>query len=153
MERIRISIHVLAVLSRSWDVYLLQIAFISIKLTRWAIGSQKQYSAILTGASRAQLYKNILEPLWSPLSHDRIVPLLGIHANSHSPPELEVPYYAEGNIIDHNRRYPNANKLLQVTQIAEGISYLHGEGVEHGNICPVRSFVQRIPLARRLTFV
>jgi len=74
--------------------------------------------------------------MWSLLSHDRIVPLVGVHANEHSPPELEVPYYKEGNILDHNRRCPNANKLLQITQMAGGISYLHGEGVEHGNICP-----------------
>ena len=72
-------------------------------------------------------------------------------ANNHSPPELEVPYYKEGNILDRNRRFPNANKLLQITQLAVGISYLHGEGVEHGNISPVCSFVQGMPLVCRLT--
>jgi hypothetical protein len=89
--------------------------------------------------------------MWSLLSHDRVVPLLGVHGNSHSTLELEVPYYKEGNILDHNRRCPNANKLLQITQIAAGISYLHGEGVEHGNICPVRFVVQGMPLVCWLT--
>jgi hypothetical protein len=32
-----------------------------------------------------------------------------------------------------------------------GISYLHGEGVEHGNISPVCSFVHGMPLVCRLT--
>jgi serine/threonine protein kinase len=86
------------------------------------------------GASRTQLYENTLVPLWSPLSHDHIVPLLRVHANG---PSLEVPYYKNGNILDNNGRCPDADKLLQITQIAAGISYLHGEGVEHGNICPV----------------
>jgi len=85
------------------------------------------------------------------LSHDHVVPLLGVHVNGHSLPELEVHYYKEGNILDHNKRCPNANKLLQITQIAVGISYLHGQGVEHGNICPVCSCVQGMPLVCQLT--
>jgi hypothetical protein len=89
--------------------------------------------------------------IWSPLSDDHVVPLRGVHANGHSPPELEVPYYKKGNILDNNRHCPDANKLLQIKQIASGISYLHREGVEHGNICPVRSFVQGMPLVRQLT--
>jgi serine/threonine protein kinase len=89
--------------------------------------------------------------IWSPLSNEHVLPLLDIHVDGHSPPELKVPYCKEGNILDHNRRCPNANKLLQITQLAAGISYLHKEGVEHGNICPVRSLVQEMPLVCRLT--
>ncbi|KIM79380.1 hypothetical protein PILCRDRAFT_90233 [Piloderma croceum F 1598] len=90
----------------------------------------------------ASLYKNILVSIWSPLSHDHVAPLLGVHANGHSPPELEVPFYKKGNILEHNRRSPGADKFVQIAQIAAGISYLHEEGVEHGNICPTNILIK-----------
>ena len=87
------------------------------------------------------MLNDVLVPVWSRLAHEHIVPLLVFHT---SPPKYEVPYYREGNIVDHNRRYPDTNKLHQIVQIAEGINYLHKMDAFHGNICPVRCFIDLI---------
>jgi serine/threonine protein kinase len=87
------------------------------------------------------MYQDKLAPIWSKLSHEHIVPLLGILLNGESLPTFEVPFYKEGNISDYNRRCPDANKLNQIKQIAAGISHMHERDVSHGNICPVRYFV------------
>jgi serine/threonine protein kinase len=87
------------------------------------------------------MYRTELMPVWSSLDHEHISPLLAIHTNDHSLPALEVPFYKEGNILDHNKRCPDVDKFEQIKQMAAGISYLHGQNVSHGNICPVRSFI------------
>jgi serine/threonine protein kinase len=91
------------------------------------------------------MYENFLMPVWSPLLHENIAPLLGIHTNDNSLPTLEVPFYKEGNIVEHNRRCPDADKLNQIKQSAAGLSYLHEQNISHGNICPVRSFIKDPP--------
>ena len=90
------------------------------------------------------MYRTVLMPVWSPLSHEHISPLLAIHTDGHSLPALEVPFYKEGNIVDHNKRYPDVDKFEQIKQMAAGISYLHGQNVSHGNICPVRPFIHLV---------
>jgi len=75
-------------------------------------------------------------PIWLSLSHEHFSPLIAVQTNNGSLPTFEVPYYGQGNIVDHNKRYSDANKLNQIAQIAAGISYLHGKGVYHGNLCP-----------------
>jgi len=74
--------------------------------------------------------------IWLSLSHEHFSPFIAVQTNDGSPPTLEVPYYGHGNVVDHNKRYSDANKLDQIVQIAAGISYLHGQGVYHGNLCP-----------------
>lgn len=86
------------------------------------------------------MYKTILLPMWSRLSHEHVVPLLAVHTNGTNGsglPMFEVPYYKHGNIVDHNERCPGVNKLNQIMQVAAGISHLHKMDVGHGNICPV----------------
>jgi serine/threonine protein kinase len=58
-------------------------------------------------------------------------------------PKFEVPYYKQGNIVDHNRCHPDINKIKQITQIAAGISHLHEKGINHGNICPACIFINK----------
>jgi len=87
-------------------------------------------------------FRDVLMPIWSQLSHEHVVPILGVGTNENSVLMLEVPYYKHGNIIEHNRRFPDANKLLQIKQSAAGIRYLHDMNVEHGNICPENFLVK-----------
>jgi len=81
-------------------------------------------------------------PLWLSLSHKHFSPLMPVETNDVSLPTFEVPYYGRGNIVDHNKRYSNVNKLDQIAQIAAGISYLHGKGVYHGNLCPTNILIK-----------
>jgi len=96
------------------------------------------YASILKVAS---LYSDVLVQIWSPLSHECIVPLLGVCTNDGLLPAYEIPSYTLGNIVEYNRQCHNANKLHQIMQIAEGLSYMHDNGVTHGNICPANIFI------------
>jgi len=84
------------------------------------------------------MFNDVLVPIWSRLAHEHIVPLLAVHT---SPLKYAVPYYKKGNIVEHNRRYPDTNKLHQIVQIAEGINYLHEKNFAHGNICPTNILI------------
>jgi len=87
------------------------------------------------------MYQDQLMPIWSSLSHKHIAPLLDIHTNDDSP-TLKVPFYNKGNILEHNNHFPDADRLNQIKQIAEGISYLHEQEVTHGNICPANILIK-----------
>ena len=87
------------------------------------------------------MFQDVFIPLWSSLSHERLVPLLADHTDNNLRPKIEVPFYNEGNILQYNRQHLNANKWQQIVQIAEGLEYLHEKLVVHGNVCPVRSFI------------
>jgi serine/threonine protein kinase len=89
--------------------------------------------------ARGQMYETRLEPMWSSLSHENIVPFLGISTDNGLLPVIEAPYYKNGNISNNHARTTAAIKLRQIMEIAAGISYLHANGVHHGNICAVRS--------------
>jgi len=89
-----------------------------------------------------QLYQDILIPLWTSLCNEHICPLLAIHIEGSFLPTIEVPHYARGNIVEHNRHHPEANKLSQITQIAAAVRYLHDKGVCHRNLCPSNVLVK-----------
>jgi len=87
------------------------------------------------------MYNDVLRPLWMSLCHENIVPVIGIYSNNHPLPSIEVPYYENGNIMDYRKRWPAADRYIQITQIAAGISYLHTNDIIHGNICPTNILV------------
>jgi len=114
------------------DIYKRSDCAIAVKLLRCVPTDQTHIDKVI------QMLNDVLVPVWSQLAHERIVPLLGFHA---SPPKYELPYYRKGNIVDHNRHYPDTNKLHQIVQIAEGINYLHKMDAFHGNICPTNILI------------
>lgn len=88
------------------------------------------------------MYSKVLNPMWSSLSHEHVVPLLAADTNDSSLPILKVPYYKRGNILEHNRHCPGVNKLRQIKQMAVGLRYLHEMHVIHGNICPANILIK-----------
>ncbi|KAG8220420.1 kinase-like domain-containing protein [Butyriboletus roseoflavus] len=80
--------------------------------------------------------------LWTTLDHDNIVPFLGIMTTSdmsrHSAPALVSPYYKNGSLT----KYVTSNsltlreKMNLLYQIANGMAFLHGHHVVHGDIKP-----------------
>jgi hypothetical protein len=101
-------------------------------------------------------------PIWLSLSHDHICQFTAINCAKGSIPTIEAPFYKEGNILNFNKRNPNADKLqqvchahhscashahisvYQVRDVAAGLTYLHSKNIPHGNICPVRPSPRRL---------
>ncbi|KAF8996199.1 kinase-like domain-containing protein, partial [Cyathus striatus] len=69
--------------------------------------------------------------LWSQLSHPNLLPFYGVH---HLGDELGriclvSPWMDNGNINVYLKRYPDANRLYLLKEVARGISYLHDENI------------------------
>jgi len=88
------------------------------------------------------MYRDVIIPIWSSLSHKHISPFFAINCTEGSMPTIEIPYYEEGNIFDYNMRFPDADKMQQITEIAAGVGYLHSRNIRHANLCPTNVLIQ-----------
>jgi len=85
----------------------------------------------------------MLLPMCSQLLHECISPVIAIVWDQVHLPVIVVPYYANGNIIDYNRRLGDPDKRLQILEIISGLRYLHEEkDICHGNICSTNILIR-----------
>ncbi|KAF9257192.1 kinase-like protein [Marasmius fiardii PR-910] len=77
-------------------------------------------------------YKEAL--IWTQLSHDNLLPFLGVTELFDPDFCLVSPWMENGHIITFLQRNPDHDKLEVITQIAAGMSYLHSLGVVHSDI-------------------
>ncbi|KAF7325118.1 Kinase-like protein [Mycena kentingensis (nom. inval.)] len=94
-----------------------------------------------SGKHRGTLCKEAL--LWQQLSHDlghkNILPLLGIDSDSFSPVFCMVsPWMKNGTVNDFLANIRGADRIRTVNtliyEIAEGLAFLHAQGVMHGDL-------------------
>ncbi|KAG9312190.1 kinase-like domain-containing protein [Chiua virens] len=80
--------------------------------------------------------------LWGTLSHDNVVPFLGIMTTTdmsrHSTPALVSPFYKNGSL---NRYVASSglslrNKVDLLYEVSSGLAYLHSHQIVHGDIKP-----------------
>ncbi|KAH7883287.1 kinase-like domain-containing protein [Phlebopus sp. FC_14] len=83
--------------------------------------------------------------LWSQLSHENIVPFLGIATDMafSSAPSLISPYYKIGNLAQFTHTYDvnDDRKWKLVYEIAKGLNYLHNNNVVHGDVKPANILI------------
>jgi len=75
--------------------------------------------------------------LWTTLAHPQIVPIQGAGWWDGSP-YLAMEYVPQGSLADRlsGKPYSIAQALQLLEQVAEIVSYLHRQGVVHGNLKP-----------------
>ncbi|KAJ3485193.1 hypothetical protein NLI96_g5134 [Meripilus lineatus] len=71
---------------------------------------------------------------WEALSHPNIVPFLGCSRGFGTTLTLVYPWLSGGNALDYVKSHPEANRLKIVAEVADGLSYLHGHNVVHGDL-------------------
>ncbi|KAJ7111874.1 kinase-like domain-containing protein, partial [Mycena epipterygia] len=75
--------------------------------------------------------------IWRQLDHPNILPFLGISLDLGLSPALVSPLCVSGPImkyLHHNKKDPK-EKLQMAIGVANGLAYLHLEGIVHGNLC------------------
>ncbi|KAG2134520.1 kinase-like domain-containing protein [Suillus clintonianus] len=76
--------------------------------------------------------------VWIKLSHDRILPFKGVTEGFGPLPALVSPWMKNGSLNEYIRlKYSELSdhqKLVIIQEVASGLSYLHREGVVHGDL-------------------
>ncbi|KXN84000.1 Serine/threonine-protein kinase HT1 [Leucoagaricus sp. SymC.cos] len=75
--------------------------------------------------------------LWAHSSHPNILPFLGVFLEgpSGSPQTCLIsPFMKNGNLHDYAPRLPQKSRLPLISDVADGLHYLHGLGVVHGDL-------------------
>ncbi|KAF8071441.1 kinase-like domain-containing protein [Lyophyllum atratum] len=71
--------------------------------------------------------------LWGQLSHPNLLPLYGLSC-SREGVGLVSPWMERGDLREHLEHSPEANRLLLARDIAQGLAYLHKNGIVHGDL-------------------
>lgn len=74
--------------------------------------------------------------VWSSAMHPYITPFLGISYDSEGSnmPSLITKFYENGNVMAYLKNRSRVDKMVIITQIAEGLAYLHSRFIIHGDI-------------------
>ncbi|KAJ7157588.1 kinase-like domain-containing protein [Mycena crocata] len=77
--------------------------------------------------------------VWRQLKHPNVIPFLGISLNLGLSPALISPLCPWGPIMKYFQRNPKdrKEKLQMVIGVANGLAYLHSQGIVHGNLSTV----------------
>lgn len=74
--------------------------------------------------------------LWGPLEHPNILPLYGIYplGDQHGHIALVSPWVENGTLSNYLERCPSVSRISLISDILEGLQYLHGKGIVHQDL-------------------
>ncbi|KDN45859.1 hypothetical protein RSAG8_04692, partial [Rhizoctonia solani AG-8 WAC10335] len=70
---------------------------------------------------------------WCKCNHPNVLQLLGL-ATFRDRIGMVSPWMSEGSVPQYLRRAPGVNKIHICAQIANGLAYMHGIGIAHGDV-------------------
>ncbi|KXN82813.1 Serine/threonine-protein kinase HT1 [Leucoagaricus sp. SymC.cos] len=73
---------------------------------------------------------------WAHLSHPNVVPLYVAFLESEEHPYFVSPYTSNVKICDHAQVLTSNQRSLLISDIADGLCYLHQLNIVHGGLCP-----------------
>ncbi|KAF8598264.1 kinase-like protein, partial [Ceratobasidium sp. AG-I] len=71
--------------------------------------------------------------VWSKCTHSYVQELLGV-ARVRDQTAMISRWLEHGNLPEYLKNHPAADRCQMCVQIAEGLTYLHGRGIVHGDI-------------------
>ncbi|KAF8150405.1 kinase-like domain-containing protein [Mycena galopus ATCC 62051] len=73
--------------------------------------------------------------LWKQLNHPHVLPFLGIDGDSFpSPLGIVSPWMEHGTVINYLEKNGRENVDRLLSEIAQGLQYLHSSGIVHGDL-------------------
>ncbi|KAF8810525.1 kinase-like protein [Phlegmacium glaucopus] len=85
---------------------------------------------------------------WSKLSHDNLVPLLGISMDFGRFPAIVTSWMTNGLLSEYIKSDEEYDKMELVVGIARGVAYLHSESIVHSDIRASSFLVDELGKAR-----
>ncbi|KAJ7131885.1 kinase-like domain-containing protein [Mycena crocata] len=85
--------------------------------------------------------------IWRLLEHPNILPFLGISLDLGRSPALISPLCTSGPIMKYlqdTKTHDRDERLPLVINVANGLAYLHAEGIVHGNLCTKKVLVNGV---------
>lgn len=83
---------------------------------------------------------------WRQLSHPNVLPFYGVFHLDKNPPRLclAAPWLENGNVVHYlAERAPNTNCIPLIIDVAQGLEYLHGESIIHGDLKGLNILISR----------
>ncbi|KAF8526294.1 kinase-like domain-containing protein [Hysterangium stoloniferum] len=71
---------------------------------------------------------------WKPLKHKHIARFVGVQYQSNGPPALISLWYKNGSSNRYLKENPNVDRITLIKGIADGLVYLHENGIVHGDL-------------------
>jgi len=99
---------------------------VAVKRIRFSLGGD-QYDMVARRLSRES-------GVWRRLSHSNVLPFLGLCCDLEHPLSMVTPWMAQGNITEHLGVSPDTNRIRLLSEVADGLAYLHSVGVVHGDL-------------------
>ncbi|KAG6861957.1 hypothetical protein C0995_009141 [Termitomyces sp. Mi166 len=87
--------------------------------------------------------------LWGQLSHPNILPFYGIHSLGDNRKRISLvsPWMHNGNVRNFLKVKPNINRNTLMSDVADGMLYLHANGVIHGDLKSINILVTELERA------
>ncbi|KAF8504163.1 kinase-like domain-containing protein [Gautieria morchelliformis] len=91
--------------------------------------------------------------IWRVLDHENIAPLIGVCSNWHGgSPAIVSPWYENSTASQYLQRNLNGNLLSITKDMADGLAYMHGKGLVHGDIKSASVMIDEHGHARLIDF-
>ncbi|QRV90507.1 hypothetical protein RhiJN_18525 [Ceratobasidium sp. AG-Ba] len=117
---------------------------VAIKTIRLYVGLSEQDYKVLKYAAR-ELYT------WSKCQHPNVQPLLGL-VMFRGQIGMIARWESNGSLPFYLERNPDVDRCIISNQIAEGLSYLHGSGVVHGDLKGANVLISQDGIAQLADF-
>jgi len=72
--------------------------------------------------------------IWKDLSHENVLPLLGVSDFNCTRPYMLSEWMENGNLGGYLKSNPNENRLKLLLDVAKGLEYVHSRDVVHGDL-------------------
>ncbi|KAJ3539949.1 hypothetical protein NMY22_g4498 [Coprinellus aureogranulatus] len=74
--------------------------------------------------------------LWCQLYHENVLPCYGVYRSTSESYRIGLvsPWVSNGNVMDYLHKNPRKDRLLLVSDVASGMSYLHQNQIVHGDL-------------------